>query len=109
MKHDRRTFLRSTAAFGMAAGAAGRPDAVTGAVRATSFESRTVYRSRQQPGYACWVSFFPGERGQWYLTCEEVTRPAKPYPRMSDQRFYEFGLPTGYDKSPLQMEIVMLE
>ncbi len=80
-----------------------------GAVRATSFESRTVYRPRQKPGYACWVSFFPGAGGAWYLTCEEVTRLEKPYPSMSREQFYAFGLPAGYDKAPFQMEIVLLE
>ncbi|MAE63040.1 MAG: hypothetical protein CMJ18_02105 [Phycisphaeraceae bacterium] len=45
------------------------------AVRAVDFESREVYHGAQTPGYTSWVSFFPGERGQWYLTCEEVTRP----------------------------------
>jgi hypothetical protein len=109
MKQNRRTFLKGTAGLGMAAGPAPARPSGGGAVQAEGFESRPVYRSRQRPGYACWVSFFPGERGQWYLTCEEVTRPAKPYPKMPDQRFYEFGLPTGYDKAPLQMEIVMLE
>jgi hypothetical protein len=118
MKQNRRTFLKgaaSASAFNMAASgqreaaAAAVPEFSKGAVRATGFESRPVYHSSQKPGYACWVSFFPGERGHWYLTCEEVTRPAKPYPKMSDRRFYEFGLPTGYDKAPLQMEIVMLE
>ena len=83
--------------------------AVTDAVRAIDFESRFVYRSAQRPSYTSWVSFFPGERGQWYLTCEEVTRPQPPLPRLSRQRWYEFGLPNGYDKSPLRMEMVILE
>ena len=68
-----------------------------------------VYRSRQKPGYACWVSFFPGNDGAWYLTCEEVTRPEKPYPRMSRAQYYAFALPSGYDKAPYKMEIVLLE
>ena len=80
-----------------------------GAVRAIDFESRVVYQARKKPGYACWVSFFPGNDGKWYLTFEEVTRPDKPYPRMSPEQFYAFALPSGYDKSSYHMEVVMLE
>ena len=79
------------------------------AVRAVNFESREVYRSAQRPGYTSWVSFFPGERGQWYLTCEEVTRPEKPLPQCSRQHWYEMGLPSGYDKSQYLKETVILE
>ena len=92
MQQNRRTFLKGTAGLGMAAGAMQVPGK---GVRATGFESREVYHSRQRPGYACWVSFFPGERGHWYLTCEEVTRPAKPYPKMTDQRFTNSGFQRG--------------
>ena len=79
------------------------------AVRAVGFESRKVYQSKQQPSYTSWVSFFPGERGQWYLTCEEVTLPAKPLPQCSRQHWYEMVMPVGYDKSQHLMEMVMLE
>lgn len=79
------------------------------AVRAVDFKSTKVYQSSQSPSYTSWVSFFPGERGQWYLTCEEVTRPATPLPASTPQQYYEMGLPAGYDKAPYQMEIVMLE
>jgi hypothetical protein len=79
------------------------------AVQATEFESRKVYQSAQRPGYTSWVSFFPGESGQWYLTCEEVTRPKKPLPQCSRQQWYEMSLPVGYDKSQYRMQMVMLE
>ena len=79
------------------------------AVRASEFQSRKIYQSSQRPSYTSWVSFFPGERGQWYLTCEEVTRPVMPRPGTSLQKWYEMALPRGYDKSKLQMEVVMLE
>ena len=79
------------------------------AVRAADFHSRRIYQSRQSPGYTSWVSFFPGERGQWYLTCEEVTRAEHPLPGSSPQQLYEMGMPRGYDKSKYQMEIVILE
>ena len=79
------------------------------AVRAVAFQSRKIYESKQHPGYTSWVSFFPGEHGQWYLTCEEVTRPEKPLPGATPRQFYEMGLPRGYDKSRHKMEIVMLE
>ena len=78
-------------------------------VRATAFESRQVYRSHQRPGYTSWISFFPGERGRWYLTCEEVTRPEKPLPQCAPQQWYSMGLPAGYDKSQYLMEAVILE
>jgi len=78
-------------------------------VCAVDFKSRRVYHSEQTPGYTSWVSFFPGERGQWYLTCEEVTRPETPLPQASHRQLYEMGQPVGYDKSPLKMEMVILE
>jgi len=79
------------------------------AVRAVDFRSQQVYKSQQDPSYTSWVSFFPGERGQWYLTCEEVTRPDPPLPKCTRQQWYEMSLPDGYDKSQYRMEIVMLE
>ena len=79
------------------------------ALRVVEFSAQEVYRSRHRPSYTCWVSFFPGEAGQWYLTCEEVTLPEPPRPPMSRDKWYAFGLPVGYDKSPYQMEVVMLE
>jgi len=79
------------------------------AVRAVEFESRKVYQSSQRPSYTSWVSFFPGEEGRWYVTCEEVTRPEKPLPQCSREQWYEMALPVGYDKSQHKMEMVMLE
>ena len=79
------------------------------AVRATDFESRRVYQSSQRPSYTSWVSFFPGERGQWYLTCEEVTRPEEPLPQCSREDWFRMCLPRGYDKSQYRMEMVILE
>ena len=79
------------------------------AVVATDFGSRVAYHSKQTPGYTSWVSFFPGERGQWYLACEEVTRPEKPLPKISRERWYEMAMPVGYDKSQYLMEAVILE
>ena len=79
------------------------------AVRAVDFESRVVHRSQRPPGYACWVSFFPGEKGQWYIGCEEVSRPDPPLPRSSRDDWYEMMLPVGYDKSQYLMEAVILE
>src|SRR5262245_58593486 len=79
------------------------------AVRAIEFESRKVYQSAQRPSYTSWVSFFPGEKGQWYLTCEEVTRPEKPLPQCTRQQWYEMSLPVGYDKSQYKLEMVLLE
>ena len=112
----RRAFLKGTALMSLSAlPSFGKPQntkaasAFGGAVRAVGFESRVVYQARKKPGYACWVSFFPGNDGKWYLTFEEVTRPEKPYPRMSPEQFYAFALPSGYDKSSYHMEVVMLE
>jgi len=79
------------------------------AVRAVDFVSQQIYKSQQSPSYTSWVSFFPGERGQWYLTCEEVTRPETPLPQCTRQQWYEMSLPIGYDKSQYRMEVVMLE
>lgn len=79
------------------------------AVQAVDFQSTKVYESAKEPGYSSWVSFFPGEKGQWYLTCEEVSKPEKPLPRATRDQFYSMGLPTGYDKSTYRMEMVILE
>ena len=79
------------------------------AVRAIDFTSRNVYHSAQTPGYTSWVSFFPGERGQWYLTCEEVTRPDTPLRQCTREQWFDIGLPSGYDKSQYRMEAVILE
>ncbi len=118
-KRSRRTFLKQAgAALALSSAgipraavqAAGMPgDVAKGAVRAVDFESRPVYHSPEHPGYACWVSFFPGESGQWYLSCERVTRPEEPYPKMSREGWYGMSLPNGYDKAPLQMTVVLLE
>src|SRR5579863_3123305 len=105
-RKDRRTFLKE-AGVGVAAasmrlsahssmGSTAVAGEAPGAVRAVEFESRQVYRSPERPGYACWVSFFPGEHGQWYLTCEQVTKPAKPYPRMTVDQTYAWSLPSTY-------------
>ena len=39
------------------------------AVRAIGLKSRKVRRGEQTPSYTSWLSFFPGERRQWYLMC----------------------------------------
>lgn len=113
---DRRGFFKRV---GLAAASLGFPPAAvassaqssqaTDGVRAVNFESRPIYHSSEKPGYACWVSFFPGECGQWYLTCEQLTEPPKRYPRMSIAQTYMWGLPTGYDTASLKMDIIMLE
>lgn len=79
------------------------------AVEAVDFTSQVVYRSQRPPGYAAWVSFFPGENGTWYIGCEEVSRPDKPLPQTSPQQWYAMGLPDGFDKSQYLMEAVLLE
>ena len=76
--------------------------------RATDFQSRKIYQSSQHPSYTSWVSLFPGEHGQWYLGCEEVTTPDKPLAGASRQWLYEMSLPRGYDKSKYQMDLVLL-
>src|SRR5438876_8625067 len=96
------TLLASCAALAWAAGGADpgraakdqtkRPEP---AAQAIAFESRKVYQSQQRPSYTSWVSFFPGEKGQWYLTCEEVTTPDKPLPRCTRRQWYEMSLPVG--------------
>ena len=80
-----------------------------GFVRAEDFESRVIYRSPHHPSYAAWVGFFPGERGQWYLTCEEITGRDPSLPRMSRDLFYRFSIPTSYDESQMRRDLVMLE
>ena len=72
-------------------------------------ERREVYHSSNKLGYACWVSFFQGERGQWYITFEEVSYPNKPLPKMSREKWYTMSLPLGYDKSEYFMEMVIVE
>ncbi len=77
------------------------------AVRATGFESRVVYRGRQD--YAAWIAFFPGEQGQWYLTCEEMWKADRKLPRMTREQLYEWSIPRKYDESEYERELLMLE
>lgn len=79
------------------------------AVEAIDFTSQEVYRPVREPHYAAWVSFFPGEHGQWYLGCEEVSLPDKPLPQASPDSWHGMGLPIGYDKSQYLMEAVLLQ
>ena len=79
------------------------------AIRAKKFASHGIYHSSQTPGYSSWVSFFAGERGQWYIGLEEVRKPEEPLPKASRQSWYEVSLPVGYDKSQYLMEAVILE
>lgn len=79
------------------------------AVEAVDVESREVYRSARKPAYTSWVSLFPGLAGEWYLSCEEVSKSDPPEPRSSLDHWYRMGLPDGYDKSALRMEVVLLE
>ncbi len=83
--------------------------AETPMVKVVNFESRKIYQSSRHPGYTSWVSFFPGERGQWYLGCEEVWKPETPLPTCDPERWHTMVLPDGYDKSGLAMEAVILE
>lgn len=94
----------ATLAFGGGVLTAAEP-----AVQAVDFRSQVVFRSKRPPGYAAWVSFFPGEHGQWYIGCEEVSRPKQPLPQTSRLAWYGMGLPVGYDKSQYLMEAVLLE
>src|ERR1043166_5379230 len=77
-------------------------------VRASDFHSTKVYQSSQHPSYTSWISFFPGEHGQWYLGCEEVTTPKQPVERASKEWVHGMSLPRGYDKSKYLMELVLL-
>lgn len=79
------------------------------AVRATDFKSAKVYQSAEHPSYTSWVSFFPGEHGQWYLGCEEVKTAEKASERGSKEWVYGMSLPRGYDQSKYLMELVLLE
>ncbi|MFN0195307.1 MAG: sialidase family protein [Planctomycetaceae bacterium] len=79
------------------------------AVEAIDFQSQVVYRSEREPHYAAWASFFPGENGQWYIGCEEVSLPDEPLPQTSPEQWYGMALPVGYDKSQYLLEAVLLE
>jgi hypothetical protein len=78
-------------------------------VEAVDVKSQVIYRPERAPHYAAWASFFPGEKGQWYIGCEEVSLPDKPLPQSSPEHWYGMGLPIGYDKSQYLMEAVLLE
>ena len=53
------------------------------AVEAVDFEKREVYRPPTKPAYTSWVSLFPGNDGEWYLSFEHVTQVDPPLPRCS--------------------------
>lgn len=78
-------------------------------VEAVKVEEREVYRAAKKPAYTSWVSLFPGQAGEWYLSCEEVSKTDPPLPRSSLDHWQRMGLPDGYDKSALRMEVVLLE
>jgi len=78
-------------------------------VYAVDFESRKIYDPPNPPHYACWVCMFPGERGQWYIAYEEVTRPQNPLPQCTPEQWSAMGLVRGYDKSQYLLEAVILE
>lgn len=78
-------------------------------VRAIGFERRVIFRSAGKPGVVTTISFFPGERGKWYIGCEELSLPERPLPRASRDHWYAFGLPEGYDKSEYLLEQLILE
>jgi hypothetical protein len=78
-------------------------------VRATGFQSTKVYQSKQRPSHTSWVSLFPAGKGDWYLSCQEVTATDPPQPRASKQYVYEMSLPHGYDSSKFLKEQVLLE
>ncbi|MBI3866632.1 MAG: exo-alpha-sialidase [Planctomycetia bacterium] len=86
-----------------------KPASPPAAVEAIDVEQREVYRSAKKPAYTSWVSLFPGQAGEWYLSCEEVLKSDPPATRSSLDHWYRMGLPDGYDKSPLRMEVVLLE
>jgi hypothetical protein len=79
------------------------------AVEAVDFELRQVYRPNRKPAYSSWVSLFPGHAGEWYISFEEVYSTTPPHPRAPLDHWYAMGLPDGYDKSALGMEVVLLE
>jgi len=85
-----------------------QPKPVT-AVEAVDVEQREVYRSARKPAYTSWVSLFPGHDGEWYLSCEEVYASTPPQKKAPLDDWYRMGLPDGYDKSYLKMDVVLLE
>ncbi|MSO22671.1 MAG: exo-alpha-sialidase [Acidobacteria bacterium] len=113
----RRSFLRQSSALLALAPAESSPKAAAtqpgmsaeakGVVMATDFQSRVVFRGRER--YAGWIAFFPGENGQWYITCEEIWKSDRKLPRMTPQQTYEWSLPVKYDESQFERELVMLE
>ncbi|MGZ5566133.1 MAG: alpha-glucuronidase family glycosyl hydrolase [Limisphaerales bacterium] len=78
-------------------------------VQARDFQTRKVYQSQQHPSYTSWVSFFPGEHGQWYLGCEQVTTPVAPLPRPPKEWLYGMSLPRGYEQSKFLKQLVLLQ
>lgn len=79
------------------------------AVEAVDVQRREVYRSAHKPAYTSWVSLFPGHNGEWYISCEEVYATKPPQEKASLDDWYRMGLPDGYDKSHLKMDVVLLE
>ncbi|MGI8967243.1 MAG: hypothetical protein ACR2H1_14310 [Limisphaerales bacterium] len=78
-------------------------------MRATNFLSKKIYQSPQRPSYTSWASFFPGERGEWYLGFVEMTKLDRPQPRASKEFVYGMALPRGYDTSKHKQELVLMK
>ncbi len=79
------------------------------AVAAVNFQSRKIYQSSQHPSYTSWVSFFPGQHGDWYISCAEILKPATRLNPATKQFVYEIALPHGYDSSKFAQELVLLK
>ena len=77
--------------------------------RAKDFTVTDVYHPDREPGYAAWIGFFPGKNGAWYISFEETSKPPNPLPRMTDDEWYSYSYPAGYDKSPYLMEMAIAE
>lgn len=110
---QRRSLLKSfTLPLSAGAWAPGTSTGAASTVRAVGFESRLVYQPRQRPGYACWVSFFPGPNGRWYIGCVEQMRVEPPRPASTpDENYWRNGgaMPPGYDHKQNHIEMLLLE
>ena len=73
------------------------------------FSESKVYESEREPGYTSWVSFFPGNSGEWYISCEEICVPETPMPKLSREEWFARGVPVGYDTSEHAIEVVLLK
>src|SRR6267143_2035589 len=80
------------AIIGLSAAAADVADRAASRWIAEQYSRKTIYHSRQKPGYTCWVGAWQMPDRSLMITFKEVTGPAQGRPRSKPEWQEAFGL-----------------